>query len=692
MARKQGTGPVLSRLANKRVLFQGKFGWGEEDRLKGRAEAQGATIAKALDAKVDYLVFPDSTSSKTVRQKANCLIAKGTPIQILEAGAFEALVQPTDEDLLALIRAGGKASAESWRKARGDSYTPYPGVKTRPQHTFAGESFDGLDLSGFNFRGVAFEKCSFAGAKINGTAFEIVHDCDFSRATGEGPHFTDVEGSRFVDVKFKGASFDGPLARTDFTGAQITGFTYRPWNLPARAGGRSGGKATVAEVAFRKASLPKAEIHDVALTGADFSGADLAGCRFEDVELTGANLRGATLKDGMLYGCKLLDADLADADLRGVNLADGDLSGSKLAGADLTGCNLRGATLDRADFKGAKGYDPNVPAGMAGPSLAEMDDVGKKAKRLEVSFLLGGGNADAQVVVGGSPQWGYHPRMPEPMSATLWMRRFNPKMSFSDALMRVAHACGHCPVRYETVQVSTTKSPKGGAELRELALNAIAEAFAQALPDRDALAAATKAYREKAGKKAAAEKKRNAATREAQQKKQQEAKAGALADLKKAAGEVSDFDSFMKAIVVRTDQYKVKKATKMLKAERFQLFNDVADTHVLGVVKSQTDPDLVYACRIDSEGHYACCTQNLNICGGLRGSVCKHLLVLLIGLAKAGKLDAATIDGWVARTHGGKPELDKETMGEIFIRYKGAEAGEVDWRPTETVPEDYYAL
>jgi hypothetical protein len=31
-------------------------------------------------------------------------------------------------------------------------------------------------------------------------------------------------------------------------------------------------------------------------------------------------------------------------------------------------------------------------------------------------------------------------------------------------------------------------------------------------------------------------------------------------------------------------------------------------------------------------------------------------------------------------------------MGEIFIKYKGAEAGEVDWRPTETMPEDYYAV
>ena len=31
-------------------------------------------------------------------------------------------------------------------------------------------------------------------------------------------------------------------------------------------------------------------------------------------------------------------------------------------------------------------------------------------------------------------------------------------------------------------------------------------------------------------------------------------------------------------------------------------------------------------------------------------------------------------------------------MGAVLFKYKGAEAGEIDWRPTETVPEDYYAL
>jgi hypothetical protein len=43
-----------------------------------------------------------------------------------------------------------------------------------------------------------------------------------------------------------------------------------------------------------------------------------------------------------------------------------------------------------------------------------------------------------------------------------------------------------------------------------------------------------------------------------------------------------------------------------------------------------------------------------------------------------------------ARKHG--PKTDKTLCAETFIQYKGATAGEVDWRPTETLPEDFYAL
>ncbi|MFO0587792.1 MAG: hypothetical protein U0441_09645 [Polyangiaceae bacterium] len=142
-----------------------------------------------------------------------------------------------------------------------------------------------------------------------------------------------------------------------------------------------------------------------------------------------------------------------------------------------------------------------------------------------------------------------------------------------------------------------------------------------------------------------------------------------------------------------TDRARLQKATTMLRSDRFQLFNDVADDHVTGVVKSQGDPSLIYACKIDKSGRFMCCTQNLNRCGGLSGNKpCKHLLVLMIGLVQAGRADAGVLSPWVKAAKGKPPQLDKDAMSATFVKYKGAEAGEIDWRPTETIPEDYYAL
>ncbi len=153
-----------------------------------------------------------------------------------------------------------------------------------------------------------------------------------------------------------------------------------------------------------------------------------------------------------------------------------------------------------------------------------------------------------------------------------------------------------------------------------------------------------------------------------------------------------DLDTFMEHLVKKCDPAKLSKALLMLKAERFQLFSQIEKDSIVGVVKSQTSADLAYSCRLASDGSFSCCTQNLRPCGGLRGSLCKHLLVLIVGLTRSGQLDSATVDEWVSASRKRKPVLDAELMSATFLRYKGAEAGEVDWRPTETIPEDYYAL
>jgi hypothetical protein len=138
---------------------------------------------------------------------------------------------------------------------------------------------------------------------------------------------------------------------------------------------------------------------------------------------------------------------------------------------------------------------------------------------------------------------------------------------------------------------------------------------------------------------------------------------------------------------------RMDKVRKMLRADRFQLFSEVSDDKVTAVIKSQTDHSLFYACSLDKGGRYMCCTQNLHRCGGLtRDKPCKHLLVMLVGLAQGQQLDPGVALQWARSARGKGPALDKDAMSATFIRYKGAEAGEVDWRPTETIPEDYYAF
>lgn len=153
-----------------------------------------------------------------------------------------------------------------------------------------------------------------------------------------------------------------------------------------------------------------------------------------------------------------------------------------------------------------------------------------------------------------------------------------------------------------------------------------------------------------------------------------------------------DFSGLMKRLEQVTDSAKLDKATKMLQAEKFRLYAKVEPDHLVGVVKSQTNPDLVYSCRLARDGTYGCGTQNLRACGGLQGSPCKHLLVLIVGLAKAGDLDPTDARDWTLATRGKQPVFDKDALSETFLKYKGAEAGEIDWRPTETIPEDFYAM
>src|SRR5262249_42686098 len=113
----------------------------------------------------------------------------------------------------------------------------------------------------------------------------------------------------------------------------------------------------------------------------------------------------------------------------------------------------------------------------------------------------------------------------------------------------------------------------------------------------------------------------------------------------------------------------IENALKMLKKDRFQLSCAISDQEVIGVIRSQTDKTLVYACTLSNEGKFSCCTQNLRPCGGLRGQLCKHILLLIIGLVSNERLDSTTALRWALLSLFEEPKLDKTKMSQCFVDY-----------------------
>jgi hypothetical protein len=157
----------------------------------------------------------------------------------------------------------------------------------------------------------------------------------------------------------------------------------------------------------------------------------------------------------------------------------------------------------------------------------------------------------------------------------------------------------------------------------------------------------------------------------------------------------TDINGLMTRLHKVIDAKRMQRTLDMLKKGRNQLFYEIEPTMVRGVVRSQRDIDTVYSCVLMQDGTYSCGTADMAQCMGLSNEPCKHLLVLTIGLARAGQLDPVVADKWIVAARTKNPRWNKTVQSHIadsFLKYKGAQAGEIDWRPTETIPEDFYAL
>jgi hypothetical protein len=126
------------------------------------------------------------------------------------------------------------------------------------------------------------------------------------------------------------------------------------------------------------------------------------------------------------------------------------------------------------------------------------------------------------------------------------------------------------------------------------------------------------------------------------------------------------------------------KAVKYLATRRGADYLDVETDQLLAIYRP-------YACRLGADGMFACCTWNLFACGGLRGKLCKHILIVVIDAVRRGQLSPQLALDWVKLSGKHKPIHDKARAAAIFLRYRG-DGNQVDWRPAERIPEDDYAV
>src|SRR5262249_7224715 len=146
------------------------------------------------------------------------LNAKGASVQVIDADAFKKLAEPTDEEVVALLKAG---ESETYAKVHGPSR--YRFGSQSPSRTIHSEDFSGVKLNSVNLDDTIFHDCRFVRAELSHVHIGTASDCDFSKTTVDSNTFGDVRNCQFSGSTLNHSRFQGDFSGADFTSAVLDG-------------------------------------------------------------------------------------------------------------------------------------------------------------------------------------------------------------------------------------------------------------------------------------------------------------------------------------------------------------------------------------------------------------------------------------------------------------------------------------
>lgn len=187
-----------------------------------------------------------------------------------------------------------------------------------------------LSVRGRNFRKAVFDRSNLARV-------------DFSAA--------DLTEASLQGAKLEGAKFDC---------ARPGGYVTPAVSKCARMNGANLESTLVKNAAFSGAELFGARFNNVQGSAADFSGALLVGATFQNAQLRAANFTGAGLQGSQLSNSHLQAADFSKAYMQGVDMENASLYGASFEETLLHAATFHGANIKGASFKNAALQDASL--------------------------------------------------------------------------------------------------------------------------------------------------------------------------------------------------------------------------------------------------------------------------------------------------------------------------------------------
>ena len=289
----------------------------------------------------------------------------------------------------------------------------YPKGKSFAGQDFTGVDLAGLKLSGIDLKGAVLDSanlagCDLSGADLSGACLARANlenadlkgakleeaslgkakaqKADFKKAAMKKAQLTegDFQGALFGEADLSKANFlKAKLQKADFTKAMADGATFIQSELDqavftgaslfkarffeAMLAGADFSQCNLAKSVLVGAKGPGAVFRDADLSkvclvgGADFTGADCAGClsvksNWRECALEGANFAGSVLDQSDFSEAKLKGAIMTGVTAKGTRFLKCDLTEANLSGGNFFNSSMRWAKLNRADLRYSNCY------------------------------------------------------------------------------------------------------------------------------------------------------------------------------------------------------------------------------------------------------------------------------------------------------------------------------------------------